>query len=133
MGSFWIQTGWIGLGGAVGSVLRFVMAEGIQRIMGAERLPVGTIAVNVLGCMTIGFLSVRMDSWAATPVQRLAMTVGVLGGFTTFSSFSLNTIQLIYERHVYLAAVNVVASVVLCLTGCWLGFRIAQALESAPV
>lgn len=113
--------------------MRFSLAEGIQRVVGVERLPIGTIAVNVLGCVAIGFLSVRMDAWAATPVQRLGLTVGVLGGFTTFSSFSLNTIQLLYERHVYLAAVNVVASVALCLIGCWLGFRIAQTFEPAPV
>ncbi|NOX59900.1 MAG: fluoride efflux transporter CrcB [Planctomycetes bacterium] len=133
MGSFLIQTGWIGLGGAIGSMLRFAAAGGAQRLIGAERMPVGTMFVNVVGCVAIGFLSVRMEGWTIGPHLRLALTVGVLGGFTTFSSFSLNTIQLLFERHFFLAAMNIVGSVVLCLAGCWLGFRIARALEAATI
>lgn len=114
-------------------MMRFAMATATQRLIGAERLPVGTMLVNIIGCIAIGFLSVRLESSAISPVHRLALTVGLLGGFTTFSSFSLNTLQLLFERHFYLAVVNVVGSVVLCLAGCWLGFKIAQALESTPV
>lgn len=133
MGSLLIQTGWVGLGGAVGSMLRFALAAGAQRFFGAEKFPIGTMLVNVLGSMAIGFLTVRFEASSVSHVHRVAVLVGVLGGFTTFSSFSLNTIQLFYEREYALAVVNVVGSVLLCLAGCWLGFRIARGLEVGVV
>ncbi len=133
MGPFLIQTGWIGLGGALGSMLRFAMAAGVQRFVGAEKFPVGTMLVNVLGCVLIGFLSVRFEGSSVSQVHRMALTVGVLGGFTTFSSFSLNTIQLIFERQYMLAVANVIGSVVLCLLGCWLGFRLARGFSAGPI
>lgn len=114
-------------------MLRFAMAAGAQRLIGAEKFPIGTMLVNVLGCMAIGFLSVRFESSSVSQVHRLALTVGVLGGFTTFSSFSLNTVQLIFEREYLLAVLNVAGSVLLCLVGCWLGFRIARGLEVGVV
>lgn len=128
-----IQTGWIGIGGALGSMLRFALAAGVQRLVGAEKFPAGTMLVNVLGCMAIGFLSVRLEGSSVSQVHRLALTVGVLGGFTTFSSFSLNTMQLVFERQYMLAVWNVVGSVVLCLLGCWLGFRLARGFAGDPI
>ncbi|HNO76890.1 MAG TPA: fluoride efflux transporter CrcB [Phycisphaerae bacterium] len=133
LGSLLIQTGWVGLGGAVGSMLRFALAAGAERLFGAEKFPIGTMLVNVLGSMAIGYLTVRFEESAVSHVYRVAVLVGLLGGFTTFSSFSLNTIQLIFEREYTLAIVNVVGSVLLCLAGCWLGFRIARGLEAGFV
>lgn len=114
-------------------MLRFAMAAGAEWLIGAEKFPVGTLLVNVLGSVAIGFLSVWLEDSSISHLHRLAITAGVLGGFTTFSSFSLNTIQLFFEREYLIAVVNVVGSVVLCLAGCWLGFRIARGLEAGFV
>ena len=118
---------WVGLGGAVGSAGRYAVALFVQRTSGSL-FPWGTMTVNVLGCLIIGFLSVRFEAVMIAPRYRLALLVGALGGFTTFSTFSLETMQLFEARQALRAGVNVVATVILCLACCWLGQRIGRAM-----
>ena len=117
----------IALGGALGSALRFSVAMGVQRLSG-WLFPVGTMVVNVLGCLAIGFLSVRLEATTVPPHIRLAILVGLLGGFTTYSSFSLDTVRLVDAREMGLAAANVAVTVLLCLVGCWFGQRLGRGL-----
>lgn len=114
----------VGMGGAIGSILRYVLAGLVQRSI--VSFPLGTMSVNVLGCLAIGFLSERMMGATVNPVYRIGMLIGVLGGFTTFSTFSLETLKLAEERQYSLAALNVVASVASCLAAAWAGQRLAK-------
>ncbi len=121
----------IAAGGAVGSVLRYALALATQHWAG-RAFPLGTLIVNVLGCFAIGLLSVWLDRlpWA-TPDVRFALVTGVLGGFTTFSAFALETEELI-RAHSYAAAVlNVLLSVCLGLAAVWLGRSLAGPLRPA--
>jgi fluoride exporter len=106
----------IALGGAAGSVLRYLMVTAI----GA---PLGTIAVNVLGSFAIGILFIVLgtrDSW------QLFLMTGLLGGFTTFSAFSLDTLKLVQSGQTLTAAAYVVGSVALSLSATALGVAIAR-------
>lgn len=119
----------VGLGGFVGSIGRYLIGGWAQRLMPSLLFPWGTLVVNVLGCLGIGlasgFLGAR--AWASAEV-RLAVTVGLLGGFTTFSTFGAETLGLARSGEVGRAFVNVVAQVVLGLGAVWIGDRIARAL-----
>jgi CrcB protein len=114
----------IGAGGAIGSVLRYLLAGAVQRSV--LNFPIGTLVVNVTGCLAIGFLSERFDESNVDPVIRAAVLLGVLGGYTTFSSFSLETLKLADARQYDLAMLNVITSVVSCLLGVWAGQRLAK-------
>ena len=114
----------VGLGGAIGSMLRYVLAGLVQRSI--VSFPLGTMSVNVLGCLAIGFFSERMMGAAVDPFYRIGMLIGVLGGFTTFSTFSLETLKLAEERQYTMAALNVAASVASCLAAAWMGQRLAK-------
>ncbi len=114
----------VGIGGAVGSMLRYVLSGLVQR--SAVSFPIGTICVNVLGCLAIGFLSERMTVAAIDPAYRAGVLIGVLGGFTTFSTFAFESLRLAEEREFGLAALNVTTSVASCLLAAWLGQRLAK-------
>jgi CrcB protein len=121
--------GWVAGGGAVGSVLRFLLAVAIQRTSG-RMFPLGTVVVNVLGCFAIGLLYVWLIE-RAHPRQdelRALLMVGVLGGFTTFSSFSLETVILALHGDYGGAALNVTLSVAGCLAGTVLAIAVARNL-----
>jgi len=116
----------VAAGGAIGSVLRYVLAQGIQRATGFI-FPLGTVVVNVLGCFAIGLLYVWLiERTSARPEMRALLMVGVLGGFTTFSSFSLETVTLVMQASYGRAALNVVASVFVCLIGTMLGMVLGR-------
>ena len=110
-------------GGAVGSALRYCLTGLVQRNI--TSFPLGTLAVNVVGCLAIGFLSERFAA-AGDPDLRLAVLVGVLGGFTTFSAFSLETLHMIQARQMGLALLNIGGSVALCLFSVWAGQQAAR-------
>lgn len=113
-------------GGAVGALMRYGMANAMYAVFGRD-FPVGTLAVNVLGSLLIGVLYVLMvDRWALSAEWRLGLLVGVLGSFTTFSSFSLETLQLLEQSGAWLAFLNVIFNVLLCLLACWLGLWIGR-------
>ena len=115
---------WVGLGGGVGSMLRYALAGLVQR--GFASFPTGTLAVNVIGCVTIGFLHVRLTDAPIDPHLRTAILTGVLGGFTTFSTFSLETMKLAEDQEWGLAGANVLVSVSTCLAAAWIGLQLGR-------
>lgn len=115
-------------GGAAGSVARMWLSLFLAQRYG-EIFPIGTLVVNVLGSLVIGLLAglTNPDTGIlVSPVVRQGLMVGVLGGFTTFSSFSLQTIELLQNNEFLYAGLNIVLSVVLCLVACWLGFVLSN-------
>jgi CrcB protein len=108
-------------------VARYLLAVSVQRWSGSL-FPLGTLCVNVAGCLAIGFLATRAEASALPAHYRLGLLVGVLGGFTTFSSFSWETLQLFERRESLYAAGNVLLSVLVCLLACWAGQRLATSL-----
>ncbi len=114
---------WIGIGGALGSVARFWLSGIIGQQFG-ERFPWGTILVNVSGSLLIGFFVAATGTegrWLAPVHFRQFFIYGVCGGYTTFSSFSLQTLNLAREGEWISAGANILLSVALCLLGVWLG------------
>lgn len=112
----------VALGGAAGSVARYGIGFAAARLLGLG-FPWGTLIVNAVGGVLMGVLAARVG-----PEQesvRLALGVGVLGGFTTFSAFSLETVRLL-ETQWLLAALYVMASLVLSIGGCWLGLNLGR-------
>lgn len=111
----------IGLGGAAGSVLRYWMSTWVHALAG-RGFPYGTLAVNVLGCLVMGFLFVLLvERLSSDTALRAGLLIGLLGGFTTFSSFSIETFSLIEEGAWLKAALNMAGSVALCVGGTWIG------------
>ena len=125
---------WIALGGALGSVARFAL-NGVVSARFGESFPAGTIVVNVAGSFLIGGLGAlvlpegRMSAEARAFTTQFLM-IGVCGGFTTFSSFSLQTLNLVREGEWLYASGNILLSVVLCLVATWLGYVLGAALSS---
>lgn len=118
----------IAIGGAFGSVLRYGLSTWVYALVG-RAFPYGTLAVNVLGCLAMGFLFVVfMDRLSESVVWRAGILIGVLGGFTTFSSFSIETFNLIEQGDWLKAAGNMAASLLLCLGATWLGAMLARQL-----
>lgn len=116
----------IAAGGAFGSVLRYALQGAVQRWAGST-FPAGTLAVNLLGCFVIGALSAAF----AGPVlvreeYRIGLTVGVLGGFTTFSTFGLETFNLAAIGESRFAWANVALSCGLGVAAVWLGYRLVE-------
>jgi len=122
---------WIALGSALGGVLRYWCSGLIARWFG-ETFPWGTIVVNVVGSLLIGLIATLSGPDGRLLVGttlRQFMMLGLLGGFTTFSSFSLQTLALAQSGEWVQAATNVVGSVLLCLMGVWLGHALAVAIN----
>jgi CrcB protein len=112
--------------GAVGAVLRYLVASGVYEICG-RGFPYGTLIVNLIGSFLIGYLFVWfLDRSVASETWRLAVLVGLLGSFTTFSSFSIETFNLVITGYYGRAVANVVLSVSLCLLGTWIGISLAR-------
>jgi fluoride exporter len=118
---------WIGLGGALGSIARFWASGVVARHFG-ETFPWGTLLVNVSGSFIIGFFAHATGpdgGWLAAPSVRQFVMMGILGGYTTFSSFSLQTLNLARDGEYLRAGANTVLSVSLCLVCVWLGHVLA--------
>ena len=114
---------WIALGGALGSMGRYGVSRAVALALG-ETFPWGTLVANVTGSFLIGFLAVVTGPDGrvmVAPDLRQFMLVGICGGYTTFSSFSLQTLALIREGDMIEAGANVVLSVILCLIFVWAG------------
>ena len=123
---------WIAVGSALGGVGRFWCSGVAARFMG-ETFPWGTIIVNVVGCFIIGFFATLTGPdgrvFADTLTRQFVM-IGILGGYTTFSSFSIQTLNLVQDGEWWLAGANIALSVVACLVAVWLGFVLAASINS---
>ncbi|PHS26767.1 MAG: fluoride efflux transporter CrcB [Methylophaga sp.] len=113
-------------GGALGAVLRFLMASNIHRVFGRD-FPYGTLAVNVLGSFAIGIVFVLIAERGLLSAEwRNVIIIGFLGAFTTFSTFSIETLGLLESGELSRAALNILLSVVLCLLATWVGLLIGR-------
>jgi CrcB protein len=124
---------WIALGGALGSMARFWLAAFVAQSLGPQ-FPWGTILINILGSFIIGFFATfsgPSGRLVASFNTRAFVMVGICGGFTTFSAFSLQTLDLARESRWLQAGGNVVLSVVLCLLAVWAGHALATMLLPA--
>jgi CrcB protein len=118
----------IAIGGAFGSVLRYGLSTWVHTLVGRS-FPYGTLAVNVLGCLAMGILFVLLvERMGESAVWRAGLLIGVLGGFTTFSTFSIETFNLIEQGAMAKAAGNMAASLILCVGATWLGVILARQL-----
>lgn len=117
----------VALGGAIGSVLRYLTSGAMERAFG-DKFPFGTLAVNVIGCAAIGFL---IPFWSGTHSaphpMRLLVVTGILGGFTTFSAFGLETHRLFTRGETTLALLNIAVSVIVGLAAVGVGAKIGRA------
>lgn len=113
------------IGAGLGGVLRYALGTWIQTRSGAI-FPIGTLTVNVLGCVLIGFLGSILAANVVREEYRLAIVVGVLGGFTTFSTFGMETAFLISRADWWRAGLNIVLSNALGLLAVWAGMRAAD-------
>lgn len=115
----------VALGGAIGSVARFKLSGWVLHQTPNWRFPTGTLAVNLIGCLIAGLLAgmaVKQDVF--TPEARVFLFTGILGGFTTFSAFGLETLLLLKRGETGVALANVVVSIVAGLAVAWLGYAI---------
>ena len=116
------------MGGAIGSLLRFVFSQWVNQLL-PKNFPWGILFVNVLGCFVIGLLAgLLVGRYELTAFWRAGIFIGLLGGFTTFSSFSLDTITLIQSGAMGTAVVNVVASLVFSLLATAFGLLLARGM-----
>jgi CrcB protein len=114
------------IGSGTGGVLRYAISGWTQRLADGS-FPIGTLIVNVTGCLLIGFLTPALSGRLLVPEEyRVAILVGLLGGYTTFSTFSLETLALLNDGQIWRAMLNVTASVILGLAAAWAGYRIAE-------
>jgi CrcB protein len=126
---------WVAIGGALGSVSRFWLSGFIAERYG-ETFPWGTLVINVTGSFVIGIAAAlaipegRFDSQSRAFATQFLM-IGICGGYTTFSSFSLQTLNLLRDREWFHAGGNVILSVVLCMIAVWLGYLLGSIFNSA--
>ena len=112
----------VGIGGFIGSVFRFLLSGFVHRLVHLSEFPFGTLAVNVVGCLLIGLLNGLAETRQVIgPELRLFLMIGMLGGFTTFSAFGYETLELIRDAEVSRAMGNVFLQVLLGLVAVWLG------------
>ncbi len=116
----------IAIGGAFGSLLRYAFQGWVQRLTDSA-FPIGTMAVNITACFAIGFLSgLFAGPQLIREEYRIGLTVGVLGGYSTFSTFGLESFNLANDGEFALAAVNLVLSCAAGLAAVWIGYRLAE-------
>ncbi|HEY8204004.1 MAG TPA: fluoride efflux transporter CrcB [Pyrinomonadaceae bacterium] len=115
-----------GIGGFIGSALRYAVSGFVQNWSGSIRFPFGTLAVNLAGCVLIGFLSQLAETRGIFSADaRTLIFIGVLGGFTTFSAFGNETINLWRDGENALTVANIAAHVIICLGAVWLSRAVA--------
>jgi CrcB protein len=125
-----LATLFVAVGGAIGSVARFWLNEIAVKLWGAD-FPWGTIIANVSGSLLIGAIAALPAFGERDLLTRQFLMVGIMGGYTTFSSFSLQTLTMLQNGHLAKAAGNVVGSVALCLIAVWAGYALAASFSTA--
>ncbi|MBO6577295.1 MAG: fluoride efflux transporter CrcB [Rhodothermales bacterium] len=116
---------WVASGGAIGAVLRYVTVMGVHRFAGTA-FPLGTLVANVAGSLVIGILWAMAEKTPLTPAAASFLFIGLLGSFTTFATFSIETLDLFRDGRMGLAAANMLASNVLCLLAAYGGLRLGH-------
>jgi CrcB protein len=127
-----LATLWVAIGGAIGSVARFWLTELSAKWWGGE-FPWGTVIANVTGSFLIGLIAalpVMGPREALGPMGRQFLMVGIMGGYTTFSSFSLQTLTMLQHGHFSKAALNIGGSVVLCLIAVAAGYALGATVSA---
>jgi fluoride exporter len=123
---------WVAIGGAIGTTARYFLSGVVARSIG-ETFPWGTLTINVTGSFVIGFFAVLTGPdgrlFVGSTARQFVMT-GICGGYTTFSSFSLQTLNLANSGEWFRAGANICASVVLCLIAVWAGALLAGTLNA---
>jgi len=123
---------WVAVGGAIGTLGRYWLSGVVARAIG-ETFPWGTLVINVTGSFIIGFFATLTGPdgriFAPTDVRQFVM-IGICGGYTTFSSFSLQTLNLMHDGEWLYAGANIVLSVVACLIAVWVGHMLALSLNA---
>jgi len=118
------------LGGSLGAVMRFIVSTTINEKI-AGNFPYGTLTVNVIGSFIMGFLAMWLvDNFGLNPLARLGVFVGFLGAFTTFSTFSMETLNLIEEGLISRALLNMLVNVFLSVFAVWLGVLLGEMISS---
>jgi CrcB protein len=117
----------VGLGGFIGSILRYLVSGWVQRLSDTPLFPYGTLGVNVLGCLAVGLLGGWADNAELfSPSTRLFLLIGVLGGFTTFSTFGYETMALLRERAMAAAMMYVALHLLLGFAAVALGYGLSN-------
>ena len=115
------------LGGAVGTGCRYWLSTFVYSVVEKPSFPYANFIINVSGCFIIGILAELFEARVlVSPTLRAALLTGVLGGYTTFSSFSLETFSLLRDGGIWLALINILGIVLLGLVAVWMGVRLAQ-------
>jgi len=122
------QIAFIAVGGAIGALMRFWMSSGVYAMLGRD-FPYGTLSVNVLGSIIMGVLYVFLyERMNLSAELRAGLVIGLLGAFTTFSTFSIETLNLLEAGEQLRAMLNILLSVALCISACWFGIISARQL-----
>ena len=122
-----VNAAYVGAGGFIGAVVRYFLSGLVQRTAGAMGFPYGTLVVNMVGCLAIGVVVGMIDTRQVLhPEFRVFLLVGVLGGFTTYSTFGLETFALLKDTEYLRAVTNVMVHVILGLALVWLGYAMAS-------
>ena len=112
----------VGVGGFIGAALRYLISGYVQNLTQSVAFPHGTLAVNITGCFLIGMFSHLVESQAVITVEmRLLLMVGLLGSFTTYSTFSNETMNLLQDKRLFLALINIGTHIILGLSAVLLG------------
>lgn len=118
---------WIGASGFFGAISRYVVSGLFYRMFGKAWFPYGTLAVNVIGCLLIGFLSgLTEDRQLFNPELRLLVFIGVLGGFTTFSTFGYEIFTFARDGQIISSLTNLILHIILGFGAVWLGYALSK-------
>ncbi|RDI46522.1 fluoride efflux transporter CrcB [Aquicella lusitana] len=116
-----------GLGGFIGTMMRYLLNNAIYKILNYPLYPYGTMTINITGCFFIGLIASLAESRITlTPEVRTFIQIGILGGFTTFSTFGYETFTLMRDGQFILCVTNILTQVLLGLVGVWLGYQLGQ-------
>ena len=117
---------WVALGGAIGSAVRFGAGEAMRRVPAFAQFPWGTLVINVLGSLVIGWFLRWSASTEASPQLRAFVAIGICGGFTTFSTFAAENLALLQAGQVARAALHAMLSLTLTVAAAFLGYTLAR-------
>lgn len=117
----------VAIGGAIGALFRYILSGFVTRLSGDHWFPFGTLTVNLIGCLLIGYLiGVLETKDVISPDVRIFFMVGVLGSFTTYSAFGIESVMLLREGYFMAASANILSHVILGLAGVWAGLELAE-------